>query len=1814
LIGSIIIESLVPDPNLVNLPVILWATSKLVFKINTFLLITGIIIDGINVHVDPKLQCTSANISNCCSFEKITDQSSVCYLKQEYQKFSGDANNGFIVLNTNAICQIDGFFMKNFYSVLNYKSFISNSNQQSYIWLNNLKFTKSFFLKGITYFTGETPKNLTFLAQNFMISEWNFLNVILPLDESKLFYLLSPGSLIFGFYNVLIPITITNITFFNGFSDFLLLVGNSTANVSFLNFEGVHCINPLKIFGGAFFNLSNSIFEKISSVHFLNLQIASLDPGNYVYLLNNSVKNSYGNFIILTHSYIFSDILIVDNITYPLFSADTGAIIDVQTGSNAEFRNLLISNIFNAANTILYCSYDSNTLKIIDSVFTNFTFFESFVFFISYQNATLDNVSFSHINCTKSLLSATAGSPVQLILNNSNFFNISGKNLGPFLFVSANNNKIFFINMRVNWIISGEFFSLTMPLNGIVFYFYNELCSFINILFRRTLYLNEIFQTNGGTLSMTNSIFTNISVLEGEGHIMQSRNSTVLFINVTFDSIFIKGNGGLSFSFDSTLIITKSKFNNISKSEEGFIYASDCLVLLLKDSLFENINSFKFSLLYANNVQNLTIYNCEFRNITAEFDTSVFWITSKNFPNSTFYITKNIFSFNSAKLSIGGNIVFSDCNSPIIIQDNIFTQGSSLSGSLIFASSVYSLEISNCSFANSIAVQEGGALSFSNGNFVIFNCSFSNNSVINGKGGHIYVENSNLSISNVSFTNEESDEFLSNFMQGSCLYGLFTNLAENYKLFIENSMMKNLKQHSDVIYISSSSLYMLTNFSRITISKDISLTENGIITCYCDDIYMENINIEESKILLGNFFDFNTKNGKLEMRNISLKNNLIETNGVFFKVSNTNDTKLEGFLFMNNRFEGSYFLFSNSITSSILINNCSVKNNSNIDIGAQIFAEVTNGKSLVFTNISMISSNCSLFWIDSAAKIEINTINCVNLFANHLNLIYIANNNDCSFSNLQVKDSNFYSSSINSDFIVFSHVNFSNITSQFEVFLTIFSNNPGLTQFFIDSFYLSLINKGLLFKNLDSITIENLFFNNEFSSFSSQNALYFLSISSIFISNSSIKNILNSRGIQFSLSSSTKSTINLSNLSLNSCGGANIQQGGGFYVDGYFKLNISNSNFINNRASSGNVFYLTSSNPLSNLLIKNNFFQINSIDSNSDLTILIPNDTFYSNFYEENLEFFNNSQLNITSFTKSIKVFIGDSDIEVLEDQIIDIYSGESLDLKFVAYNHFNYTTKSSNRWLVELTQKNTAFEMRNSRTIFIDSTATLSEMQIIVPFSQQNSSLQFAMQVKIEKTENFTDKIFERSFVFRIKSCDKGKTIVSDKCVGCGSDTFSFEDQPTNETDCVACPLNAKCLDGISIIPKKGYWNSNSESPLITKCDTEESCNFVNLVSLNSSIRICEKGYFGNICGECSENYGRTLNRKCVSCEDSYLGTHILRVIIKWMLLACFSVFQYWIFKEILNTENSKNLQIKYDLFNVFCYHFSIFAIIVFLQNKPDLNFSNFMEVQSVFSFFENNLYLIFCIFPEVRDFKLSIIVFLYLIFIVIFQFFFAFLLVNLIKFIKKKLNSEKKFEHEILFLFYVVFFNSFISFSFYMIGLVFYTEIANNLTISIFFKEIIYNSGEFFIVLFALAFIIAIFMIITFFLICKKLGKENLLNFFGCGYDLDKNQFVFFDYLCLFFMILLAHYGVVSQTFSKFARNIFMIYCGIIVSFRYQKECSLMVLGFKIVSCAVLIVSFYEVFEAIIVLNTLFGVAILGYQAYLSLVGGKKQRQKSL
>ena len=130
--------------------------------------------------------------------------------------------------------------------------------------------------------------------------------------------------------------------------------------------------------------------------------------------------------------------------------------------------------------------------------------------------------------------------------------------------------------------------------------------------------------------------------------------------------------------------------------------------------------------------------------------------------------------------------------------------------------------------------------------------------------------------------------------------------------------------------------------------------------------------------------------------------------------------------------------------------------------------------------------------------------------------------------------------------------------------------------------------------------------------------------------------------------------------------------------------------------------------------------------------------------------------------------------------------------------------------------------------------------------------------------------------------------------------------------------------------------------------------------------------------------------------------------------------------------------------------------------------------------------------------------------------------------------------------------------------------------------------------------AFIIIFLMILCIYFLNKIYRKLSLLQFMGCDYDIIRRDFMFIDYCCLFFMILLGHYSMVSAEFAKFARNVLMIYTGFIISFRIQKQLLSIAVGIKIFSCVVLVISLYQQPIAIIILNTIFMGGILGLLIY--------------
>ena len=1740
-------------------------------------------------------------------------------------------------LNSNLI--ITSLFIKNFYAVQNYRSLIYNGNQNFSVYISNLNFTKCFFTKGIIYYAPNSIQNLTFLAQYIYISEWNTYQVKVEVDEATIFGVMLPVNYIFGLSNTYGSlINITNVNVENCYSNYFLISINSTVSFSSINIENyVGQVFTINEYGT--FNLEHSNFRNIDCQN----NAFFTGKGGYTRIIatiNNTNFTSIQGFLMyLIITNLFSDGIIVNNITCSSYFKDSGIVIWTYLFSDVFLKNIQIYNIWNAPNTIINIYYSATFLTIQNALFSNVSFIESFIFFLTYKDAIIDNATFSNMTCTRAVIAQNSGEANSLILNNSFFYNITGKNFGPFLYMDAPENTITILNTLIDGVISGQWFYLTMPLPNIVCVFHNvsfqnivfksgimisvlagqyftcEYCWFRNISFQNAVYLNEVFQVDQAFFTLTNCFFYNISILEGEGHIIIARQSNVTIIDTIFDRIWIQGNGGLSLSNFSNLTMLRSKITNITKSEEGFIQSSDNIILVINDSYFGNIFSFKYSLMSIKNAQTFMIQNCSFYNITAYFGISVIWLTTSTNQNFDPYIIRNnSFELNSALISYGGNIVLSDCNFSIFMIDNIFKAGFALSGSFIYASNINNLQILNCSFISAMAIKEGGAMSLYGSNVTIDNCTFLNNSVRNGMGGNIYIENSDSYIHLTLFDSSQQN-FLSSYLQGSCLYALFSDTSnQTYKLSIDISQIKNLKASSDVIYVKSSANILFANISNIIFSNDISYSGNGILTFYCDNVSFYNISILNSSIISGNILELNTQqdNAQILLKNFVFYNNLINNKGNFLSVSQNSYLLIDGFIFANNSFEGNFFYFQNTANSILSLENCQIANTSNIKSGNQIFAYVSNGNNLIFSSINIISSNSSLFWIDSVSLIEIKSLTANYLAGSLRNLLYISKNINCYIFDVNITNSSNSFSLIQSYNLTLNKISLLNIASSDDNFLIISSQNNVFSRASINEVSVINVNKGLIFHNIDLVNITNFVFDNSLENYVLQNSMIFQSINRIIFMDSIIKNMKNARGMQILESQNNLTLIDIINSSIISVGGDNIQQGGGIYISGYVDLNLSNSKLLNNSAVSGNALYFYSTNPLSNIYFFNNTFQRGSNISQSDLTLLIPNDTFYSHFFQLNKDLLNNRLINIASYTYEIKMFFGESVNETQNGDTFEIYSGDPINLKFLAFNHFNSTTSTSNFWQIEIIQTRTNYEMTNKRTIFVDTVAYISDMQIFVPYEQQASGLKIELNAVITKTENFGNNIFSNSFFLQLKSCDKGKMIISNKCVVCPSSTYSFEDTPTNTTMCLPCPVNAQCLNGIEIIPNIGYWNFAKTSTLIINCEYHNSCN--SSILNDSSIKQCFDGYFGNVCGECVETFGKTINKQCLSCNDSYLGTHILRSVLKWVFLAFFSLFQYSLFEKILKNDDYSNFKTQYNLCNLFIFHFSIFAVIIFFHNNTDVDFTNFIETQSVFTYLENNLFLIYCIFPQVRDYKLSVAIFLYILIIPIIQFVFACLMILLIRIIilKKVINTI----YDILNLFYLIFFNNFVTFIYYFIGLVFYLTVSYDpkTMVSVFFKQIIHGSGEFYIVLFCLVIFILIFMGLISFLIYRRIKSIYIKSFLGCEYGSKNIWILLFDYICFFFIILLSHYGSVSPLFAKFAKNIFMIYSGIIISFRLKKKSVSIVLFLKIFSCIVLIVSFYQVYTAIIVLNSIFALMIIGYILFLFHDTKSLKRAKSL
>ena len=1836
-----------------EIPVIQWQTTTFAFHILTSLSISGVIFNGSSVHVANRTLCPTAIL--CCqeasAYENI---SHICSLRgKTFVRSSQSIFEGFFILNRqNASLSLQNVTFANFYAVINYNSLIYSLQQNSTILINASDFINVFFVKGLI----DSEVNSGILGvlklENGLVSQWNSYNVTMDFGNNMIFGVAQTSTIIF--YLDQVTTSIQNISFIDTTVGHIFNVGNLQISLNSLIIQNLN---------GSFIKAGNS-FLTISEVFMDNViygpasNLAILEGYILNLLLSNcSFSNIIGCGFYLNHGVANLNNFLMYNISFPS-NVDTNLALIFMTKelSNITLDKMNVSEIMSPS-LILIAEFIKNFQFLIkNSIFENINATLGNGNCISWADMTVFNTIFINIINNGAIFSSIfVPVPIlRLLVKSCYFININGANLGTISVSSWVSQDLTFEDSSFE-IISGKY-GLFLPTTalamnfvlknltfkkifidgmGFIIFLNNNYtlilqnCTFTDILFNYPVMYRGIIVAIESNVVIESCIFSKINMLTGNGiFILAQRSSNITINNSVIEELYIEGKGGISLSEKSRFIFNCSVLKNSRNSDEGFMKLTDHTNIQIQFSVFRNLSSLKYSLFYIQNFENLTISHCEISDIRATVEGFI-WISSIYDENTSFAeLFNNKFENNSANV---GGLSFIQCKIPIFLINNSFSGCFSENGGCLYAENVKNLYINHCQFRDSYASIDGAVLFFRKiENLEIKYCDFWNNTVIYGKGGNIYLEDSNFTIENTNFIGGKNLLYQSEYTEGSALYVYYSSF---FSISLKNCKFTDLFQDSNVIFVTCANKALASlEFQGLNFSGILSRNGNGVFTLIqCVGIINET-RIDDSILLKdGNFIDIFHKSieeeaddglnlHKITIIRLFFKNNTLKKDGFFLSIMYINNVRVFESEFSDNSLKNSIIqikFFSNFSLNTVKSSNNLLRDNAGI---SRFFAQIMNGTYIQINAINFTGS-IGLFLLiqsieETASITDINVMDHIE--SNYGYFIFIENSTRILMKNWIIANSNISSLEVFCDILMIDSIKLQEINlTLFPIeieddnlhILYISSRLSHISQngvVSIDKMLINSIEYGVIIEKVDNVNIRSFFYDNSLFNRNSFPALKIKSISSISIDNSTIINITMGSGIVIKNSDISQfGTINFFDSLIKSCG---FDSTGGLNITGNFIATLSSVKLDSNRGSIASAFSFYSFSNYSNLSIETCEFQ-----DNPTASLIIPNDTFYSDFLTNNKEFLLTSQLNFTSYAHKIKafaIFNQSSSEQYNENDVISLYSGQQIDLQFIAYDHFDQISESVDYMTVEILQKDEdifTYDILKSKAIFLKSSATILSFAILIKpenIPKQPLHLQVGFGGRIKNNALFVED-YNFSMFMLIKPCDIGHVILNNVCTECDSKGYSLDENPSNLTQCKACPANAICEKGQKIVPKFGFWNLNDKDTDIIQCENEESCNVT-----------CLQGYFGYLCHECMSNYGKTLIRKCVGCEDSYYTYHLLRTILKWFVLALVCYYESLVIKDL----SKENNQIILAFINIFVYHSNILAMTARFQNAFPIDYENFFEVQSVFSFLENDIYGIYCVFPELRDYKFIIAVFMYILMIACFQFLFILIIWSFLTVLNylfkgkknsknsKEKKSSKERKSELLNAICLVFANNFITLFYYFIGLVFYY--GANEKIPIFFMELGVNTGQFFIILFLILFpIFLIFAAFIFYFMNKNKSLWQILVF-DIKYKKDFKAIGVIPYICLFLTILLSHYSFVGTTFSAFAKNIFMIYLGVFAVFNVCE--SKIVRNVKILSIIILVVSFFKNYKAIIVLNSFFYVVIFGLIIKKSLFETKKKLLK--
>ena len=1777
------------------------------------------------MHVQNRANCPTNTL--CCN--PSTDYlniNSICAIKGISFKRNSWVNpfEGLIVLNeTNQpTLMISNLTITNFHATLNYNSFIFDNSSNGTILINSVSMTNVYFTKGLFVIDAvniNQTKNFNFNLQGLMIDQWNPYKVLFDVGVNKLFGSTQIEKFVLG-YNGVLNVSLTNITITNSNVGYVFPFKNAWITMNGLSVNG---------FCGTVFYLVSSIQTDVYNVRIVNSSydgkswrdvstyngqpvIADSASGR-ISITNLTSFNINGTGLFLTTSFLRITNAVIASFLIPLSLNNQGIFID----GAADYNDFIIDNLHMSTISKLRIFALSQRYRDIQFILKNSVFenIDSLTTFLMVHNITIQNVVFRNLTLNGALLLGSPFRKTGQIINlyvqscyfvsvfapilrsssvagpNNYFFNDSilesALSLSNYFDNNGGYSNFNFKNNTFNnfSLQSGYFISTTLITDTV---------TFINNTFNT---FNFLSASTNGLISMTNTktlidgcVFKKFNYILTGGNLINVVGANFTLNNSIFEDIFIGGSGGFTASqgsLMSNITMNNLSFRNTLNSDSGFFNLAFIANIFVTSVSFYNISSFKYTLFSFKNSLNLTFVSCSFTNIKVSYGYGVFFLTTQNSQIDNFskaVFENNIFQQLFVDTFNGAGITFQNYILPVYIINNTFSESMALEGGFIFTYLSGNIYITNCVFQFATTMQDGvgAALWMNQVKYLeIKDCLFSQNNAKYGNASNIYLQDSKILVQNTYFTNSQS-------MFGSAIYAYYTKdfIASFDTFVIIQCNFSNLTQISGVIIIHSMNILQIT-LEDLSFSDINSLNGDGVLSCDLCVGSLNNFDISNSELSnAGAMISITHSNSasnlltNITLNNFNVFNNDLNANFVFLQ--NINYINISDWKSSENRLKSSFLKISYFsdlyVINLIVIDNTIISQQTN----NAYLGQLQNGNNICINQTNVINTISSFFYISDLNELVMQNINIANITNSDLFAI-IQNIVQISFQNWLITKSYLNSINIFINNAIVQDLYFEDINQIDNIPLIYFSSTNGLGNLILNDTIIKRSVNGIQIVGLMSAEIQGYTFDNTNFLKNSFSALSFVSVLNAIIINSKINLVSNAAGITITKYNNTiKGIISLNESSISNCG-SDTTQTGGLSVTGNSDITIKQCVFDSNKGFLGSAFSLDSNNDPSISIMK---FDETQFLNHQTGFISVPNNTYYSLFQANQSDFMKYSNLTFSSPPFKLLIYLLNGTNEKLfkEGDVLSLYSGQMIDFRFVSYDQFNHISNGLDSLFMQLylTIPEDQYILKNSKTIFRSSNATLFSFYIVCD-PDHISKQPFELTVKIIDKNNIMSPIVSVPLFIQLMPCDIGHTVLNNLCVVC--DGYSFVPHPTNQTICNNCPENAQCFNGETIIPKEGYWNFNENDTNILNCENNEACK----VS-------CQEGYLGNVCHECQEHYGKTLMKQCIECDDNSTNGEIAQKIFKWLILFIITCYQTYLLQGYETNPEKMEL---YFATNVFIYHSNIVALTSNFHSESSRNLLNFYETQTVVTFLENNLKLLYCVFPNVRDESLTFLVFFYLLAIPLFQLTFLPFIYTICYFMKKKI-SYKNLKTIIS----LTFTNNFISVYYHFLGFVFYLTINGN-NYSINFLEIKHFSSTFGIIL-ALLFI-GIFpsFLYSFYGFIKNMKSHSIIELFDSQYHHKLDKIAYYHFIILFFTMICSPYASLKFKFAFLVRGFFMDYLMILIILRPFP--SNYIFLFKILSVVGIIVSFFETESTVILFNSLFYASFVCFVVKKTFILGK-------